>query len=89
MSFMQHPEINPFNLTVETDKIIKAVQSLYNVNINQAFVVEHFVKSFSNLNFGTTNQTVDTEMLMHLLQQFQDMQVQSRSAHTQLPLYTT
>uniref|UniRef100_A0A8C7XP47 ATP-binding cassette, sub-family A (ABC1), member 12 n=1 Tax=Oryzias sinensis TaxID=183150 RepID=A0A8C7XP47_9TELE len=74
---MSHPDINPFNLTVETNKIIKAVQSLYNVNINQAFVLEHFVKSFSNLNFGTTNQTEDTEMLMYLLKQFQDMQVQS------------
>lgn len=89
MSPVQHLDTNPLNLTEATDRIVKTVQSLYNVNINHAFVVEQFVFSFSDLPFGTANQTVDTEMLMPLLKQFWDMQVQSRSAHAQLPLYPT
>ncbi|XP_036065527.1 uncharacterized protein abca12 isoform X2 [Oryzias melastigma] len=75
---MSHLDSNPFNLTGATDRIVKTVQSLYNVNINHAFVVEQFVFSFSDLPFGTANQTVDTvDMLMPLLKQFRDMQVQS------------
>ncbi|RVE58101.1 hypothetical protein OJAV_G00205990 [Oryzias javanicus] len=74
---MSHLDTNPLDFTVATERIVKTVQSLYNVNINHAFVVEQFVFSLSDLPFGTANQTVDTEMLMHLLKQFRDMQVQS------------
>nr|XP_040057060.1 ATP-binding cassette sub-family A member 12 [Gasterosteus aculeatus aculeatus] len=68
----------PESVSATSGRIVRVVQSFYQVNINSTLVTEQLVAAFSSQISQLTSQPLSPEAQLHWNQQLQDMQLQNR-----------
>ncbi|XP_061579710.1 glucosylceramide transporter ABCA12 [Cololabis saira] len=74
---MSHMGVGPMSVSDAAGRIVKTVQSLYEVSINRTMVMQEFIMTFSSLFSELTGQTLSLEAQMNWYKQLQDMQLQN------------
>ncbi|KAM4558332.1 uncharacterized protein abca12 [Odontesthes bonariensis] len=82
---MNHMGVGPMSVNAASGRIIKIVQSLYQVSINRTLVIQQFINTFSSKLSGLAGQPLSPEAQAYWYEQLQDMQLQnSLTSITQL-----
>lgn len=77
---VQHTDMGSISANATAARIVKTVQSLYHVNINQSAVIEQFIYTFSSQLDMLAGQPLSPEAQLYWYWQLQNMQLQNRSA---------
>lgn len=78
MLSVQHMGVGPMTVSATAARIVKTVQSLYQVSINHTLVTEQLIKTFSRQFLMLAGQPLSPQAELHWYQQLQDMQLQNR-----------
>lgn len=78
MFSVQDMGTGPESVSATSGRIVRVVQSFYQVNINSTLVTEQLVAAFSSQISQLTSQPLSPEAQLHWNQQLQDMQLQNR-----------
>ncbi|XP_071381008.1 uncharacterized protein abca12 [Centroberyx affinis] len=81
---MSHMGVGPATASATAAKIVAAVQSLYQVNVNRSLVTEQLIMAFSSQLSMLAGQPLSPEAQLHWYKQFQDMQLQQSLASIKL-----
>uniref|UniRef100_UPI003AAEC31A uncharacterized protein abca12 n=1 Tax=Centroberyx gerrardi TaxID=166262 RepID=UPI003AAEC31A len=81
---MSHMGVGPASASAAAAKIVAAVQSLYQVNVNRSLVTEQLIMVFSSQLSMLAGQPLSPEAQLHWYKQFQDMQLQQSLASIKL-----
>ncbi|KAM6934409.1 glucosylceramide transporter ABCA12 [Xenentodon cancila] len=74
---MSHMGVGPMSVSGAAGRIVKTVQSLYEVNINRTDVMQQFIMTFSSQLSELMGRPLSLEARMNWYTQLQDMQLQN------------
>ncbi|XP_041858132.1 ATP-binding cassette sub-family A member 12 isoform X2 [Melanotaenia boesemani] len=75
---MSHMGVGPMSASAAADRIVRTVQSLYQVNINCTLVIQQLIVTFSSQLSDLADQSLSPEVETYWYKQLQDMQLQNR-----------
>lgn len=78
MLSVQHMSVGPMTVSTTAARIVMAVQSLYQVNINSTLATEQLSSSFFSQLSQLAGQPLSPEAQVYWYKQLQDMQWQNR-----------
>uniref|UniRef100_A0A8C3AW17 ATP binding cassette subfamily A member 12 n=1 Tax=Cyclopterus lumpus TaxID=8103 RepID=A0A8C3AW17_CYCLU len=73
-----HMGVGPMTVNATSARIVRTVQSLYQVNMNSTVVAEQLIANFVSQLSKLASQPLSHEAQLHWYKQFQDMQLQNR-----------
>lgn len=71
-------DVGPMTVSATAARIVKTVQSLYEVSINRTLVTEQLIMAFSRQFLMLAGQPLSPEAELYWYKQLQDMQLQNR-----------
>lgn len=78
MLSVQHMGVGPMTVNATADRIVKAVQFLYQASMNRTLVALQLFMNFSSQFSNLTGQPLSPEAQLHWYQQLQNVQLQNR-----------
>lgn len=78
MLSIQDMGVGPMTVNATATRIVRNIQSLYQVSVNRTLVTYQLIKTFSDLLLNLTGQPLSTEATLHWYNQLQIMQLQCR-----------
>lgn len=75
---VQHMGVGPMTVNATSARIVRTVQSLYQVSINSTLVTEQLIAAFFSQLSKLASQPLSPEAQLHWYKQLQDMQLQNR-----------
>lgn len=78
MLSVQHMDVGPMTVSATAARIVKTVQSLYQVSVNQTLVTEQLITAFCSQFSTLAGQPLSPEAKLYWYKQLQDMQLQNR-----------
>ncbi|XP_040004739.1 ATP-binding cassette sub-family A member 12 [Xiphias gladius] len=74
---MSHMDVGPMTVSATAARIVKTVQSLYQVSVNQTLVTEQLITAFCSQFSTLAGQPLSPEAKLYWYKQLQDMQLQN------------
>ncbi|XP_069010699.1 uncharacterized protein abca12 [Embiotoca jacksoni] len=74
---MSHMGVGPIGVSATAARIVRTIQSLYQVNINRTHVIEKFMMNFCSQFSALADSPLSHEAQLHWYQQLQDIHLQN------------